>query len=284
MLIINFKQLSLDRNLVKLDKFLQRHDHTFSLEYKSLLSFKRNLEAGRRRIVQLEDALDYYKKLLENTPVIIYVKDAFYKYRYINREFLDILKIYDSKDIIGSKSHEIFGLKEIKDILTYEQRAIEKKETIRDIKIKIPGTNEKKIGILNITPRMDKNDNVIDILCIIKDITDYNILSNKYEVLLNSVENSPFYISYIRYLDLPSYFYVSKQFDELTGISRDEVIKNYRVMQRLIHPDDRHIYSDLEKSGFKFDNITLKFRYYNKKHETYRWCENNITKYFDSNP
>ncbi len=278
-----FQAIELDRNLVKLDKFLERNNHASNFEYKSLLSLKRNLDTGRRRIVQLEDALEYYKKLLENTPVIIYVKDVDYKYRYINREFLDILKIYDSKDIIGSKSYEIFGLKEIKDILAYEQHAIERKESFRDIKIKIPGTNGKKSGILNITPRMDRDDNVIDILCIIKDITDYDILSNKYEVLLNSVENSPVYASYIRYLDSPNYQYVSKKFEELTGISCSEIFKDYKVMQRLMHPDDRHIFDDLEKEDFNFRNISLQYRYFNKSKGEYRWCQNNITKYFDKN-
>ncbi|QSH40842.1 PAS domain S-box protein [Lentisphaerota bacterium ZTH] len=132
-------------------------------EFKLLLRDKRNKNKEIRRL----------RASLNSINEILYIKDKNRIIRKTNDKFANILPgSYTKDDALGSKSIDFFGLKEIKDIVPYENEVFEKKIRVIDKEIKIPGTGGARRGLLSIEPIFDDYDNVIEIAVSIKDITE----------------------------------------------------------------------------------------------------------------
>ncbi|MCP4176456.1 MAG: PAS domain S-box protein [bacterium] len=223
---------------------------------------------NRAEIELLKNTLSNNRYILDNAPVLIYVKDITRRYKYVNNTFVITTNIYEKNDIIGAKASEIFGLKEILEIKDFENETFKTGERILNKKIKIPGTNGKKIGLISLNPLM-KDGNIEKIICIIKDITDLEKTIDKYSRLVNTI-NASNYCFYIKFDDDKKYELQAKSVELLTGRSRNEFITDVNLWENIVHPDDKTIFNDSEKNSI--NGNTVKYRILHVD-GTYRWIE-----------
>jgi len=168
--------------------------------------------------------------ILQSINSIIYIKDNNRILRKVNEKFLELLQSdYTEEDVIGSKAIDIFGRKEIEDIIPLENKVFVTGESITDKKIKIPGSAGKRHGLISIKPILDEFDKVIEIAVSIKDITDVyeNIEKfNLLEEIINSLNNR----IWIQYAHSMEYLFSSKGVEKIWGYTRDEVINNPNLL------------------------------------------------------
>ena len=170
---------------------------------------------------------------------IIYIKDSKGIFKKVNDKFLEQLKPgYTEEDVIGTKSIDIFGRIEFKEIIPLENKIFKNGQRIINEKIMIPGSVGKSHGLISIEPIFDEVDKVIEIAVSIKDITDIVENIGKLE-LLESVSNKlDEHIWIITENPLQYKFIGGKEFEKTYGILKNDFINNPSIWLKIVHPED----------------------------------------------
>jgi len=193
-------------------------------------------EDYRARIELLETRISNLKYIWDHAPIIIYSKDINRRFRYVNDAFAISTNIYTRNDIIGTKSSEIFGIKEISKLNEYENEVYETRERLFEKKITIPGSNGKKIGQLSVTPLIS-NHELQGIVCIIEDITDLELANEKNKRLIEVIHKLDECVI-IQFLNSDTYEFLSKSIEKITGRNVKEFYNDPKLLEELFHQDD----------------------------------------------
>ncbi len=245
---------------------------TLIKENKRLSSKNRSLQKSNNRFVSI----------MNSVQEIIYIKDLKRTFRKVNDKFIEHLKPgYTEEDIIGVTSIDIFGRREFEEIIKLESSVFETGSRIVDIRIKIPQSAGKKIGLISIEPIFDDMDKVSEIAVSIKNITDIvenidkleqlNSVSNKLEEQIWIATDNPFKYRFIG----------GNNFVESYGITKNEFIKDPLYQLKIMHPKDKAKYN-IDDKYFSLLPGEYIFRVIHSDGEM-RWIECKVFKTTDSN-
>jgi transcriptional regulator with XRE-family HTH domain len=172
----------------KLQTKIDSSEETLTIDTKSagrILKETERVISENRRLKKENRRLSAQNRSINQ---ILYIKNKNRVIRNVNNNFLFyVSKNYTIEDVIGLKSIDIFGRKEIEDIVPLENKVFETGMSISDIRVKIPGIGEAKYGLISIEPIFDDLDNVIEIAVSIKDITDVVENIERLELLENVI-------------------------------------------------------------------------------------------------
>lgn len=239
---LNLKNSNSD--LSSVDKIIKDHQELPPSTISTLKELRnRIIEVGTEN-ARLVNRINRYESLINNLSPIIYVKDVKYKYKLINSSFLHTLKgQYSYEDILGSKATDIYGYKEIAELLKHEQHAINAKEKVSNKQIKIPRTH--KVGLLSIVPRLDDHGNVTEIVCSIKDITDLSEaldIMQELEMAMNMIDQAVWIAIYNQEKNKYLFTYITNNLEEIHNISIKNLNANFHEWEKPIFEKDKETF------------------------------------------
>ncbi len=212
-------------NIKSLNKILNETNRVIS-ENKILKKENGRLEAQNRSINE-----------------ILYIKDKNRIIRGLNNNFLFYIgKDYTKEDVIGLKAIDIYGRKEIEDIVPLENRVFETGESIKDIKIKIPGKGKTKYGLMSIEPIFEELENVVEIAVSIKDITEVVENVAKLELLETVINKLDEQIWIMNETTHKYNFFGGSGTEKMYGHTKEEFRNDPFLWFGLIHPEVRQKY------------------------------------------
>jgi PAS domain S-box-containing protein len=195
------------------------------------INYRKENEILKKRVSEINRTFDELSH-------IIYIKDSKLKYKSINNAFLQIAGLnFNEREVIGSSASDIFGFKEIKEVLEFEQHVLKYHEKIINKKIIIPKSNGKRTGLLSITPVFSEKNEIMELLCTINDITVLSEAIEKQELLkkiINNIED----VVWIKAFNPVRYIFISNGCEKLFGIPHHELMSNPNSILKVIHPDD----------------------------------------------
>jgi len=246
---------------------------------KAIIKENRRLDSANRSLKKNNTRLT---STMDSIHEIIYIKDNKRIFKKVNEKFLEQLQPgYTEGDIIGTKSIDIFGRKEIADIVPLENKVFKTGQRIIDKKIKIPGSAGKKHGLISIEPIFDELDKVIEISVSIKDVTDIVENIEKLE-LLESVSNMIDEQIWIMTENPLKYEFIGGSgFQKTYGIPKENFKNNPLLLFNMIHPDDKTEYLD-KKNNLFLPLGEHTFRILNKNNSI-RWINYKAFRTYDLN-
>ncbi|MCP3968060.1 MAG: PAS domain S-box protein [Lentisphaerae bacterium] len=252
--ISDYDDLHVERNLAEesiysikaseeLKEIIQKYPDISSSGLKSLkyiVNENRRLETANRSLSKNKNRLT---SIFNAINEIIYIKDRKRAIRKINNKFLEQLPPgYTAEDIIGSQAIDIFGRREIAEIIPLENSVFETGKPIVDEQIHIPGSCHKKHGLICIEPIFDAKDKVLEIAVSIKDVNDIIENLEKLELLKKIINNLEDVI-WIEVPDENRYEFISESVAELSGYSAAEIQNNPSRWRSIID------HKDIQKLG-----------------------------------
>ncbi|HJO93773.1 MAG TPA: PAS domain S-box protein [Victivallales bacterium] len=262
--------LLVEKYLHEINNIIQNYGEIPEINIEAVIGLENKVKQTKRQIEIQKRRASNYKKTLNLAPIIIYAKDIGLRYSYVNDEFINQTGLYSKNDVIGTKASEIFDFKEIKNIMKYEQEVLETLQPVRNREISIPGTKNRKTGLINIFPLIEEDKRIESIVCSIHDITYIKKLLDRFEkldTLLNEMED---YI-YIRTLNPDRFIYRSRGIERITGRKKVEFYEDPKLWYNLVHPDDIK-QATIQPEDLKTDYIKKKYRIKNIL-GGYRWIE-----------
>ncbi|MCP4177009.1 MAG: PAS domain-containing protein [bacterium] len=222
-------QASIDNSSEKLNIDIKTA-HTLIKETERVMSANRRLKKENRRLSAQNRSINQ----------ILYIKDKNRVLRNVNNNFLYYTsKNYTIEDVIGLKSIDIFGRKEIENIVPLENRVFESGMPISDVRVKIPGIGETKYGLISIEPIFDDLDNVIEIAVSIKDITDVIENIERLELLENVINKLNDQIWIMSDKPYKYKFLGGNGTDKIYGRTKEEFKSNPLLWFSLINTEDK---------------------------------------------
>ncbi|MBK3331784.1 PAS domain S-box protein [Persephonella atlantica] len=156
-----------------------------------------------------------FTKVLDTTPDPIWIKDLNLKIIYVNQAFADLFGI-KKEDIIGKSDIEVLPPEVAKECIYTDMKALEKKASSHSIeKVKAKDGKEIIFDVIK-TPIYDKNEKIIAILGISRDITDFIKVQEELKQKNEELEEA--------YRRLKEFY----EFDVVTGL-----IKKRRFLEEL---------------------------------------------------
>ena len=216
-----------------------KKDPSMEKELAALITIQNRDIRLKSEVKRLANKLERYENTINNISLIVYVKDINFRYKLVNNSFMDIFGgIYTKEDIIGNKASFIFESEnpDIKVIIKAEREAIQSKEKVSNIPVKIPNSNRN--GLLTVVPRLDDGGNVIEITATIKDITDLHTINEKHRRLTEVVNQMDDYVWIKEITDKSIYHFVSKGVQKLSGYSYEQVFSDTDLWKSLIVEED----------------------------------------------
>jgi PAS domain S-box-containing protein len=159
-------------------------------------------EDSRSRIKLMRESLDIITERLlkfkvityafmNSTDAICYVKDLNYKYISVNKAFLEHLSLPLNFAAIGKTDFDFFSIKESTMNSSMDLKVLHDGKSIVNFEGSIPGSRNKKHGLISKFPILDAHNRVLGLLCIITDITEskrQGVVKDMLEKITNSVE------------------------------------------------------------------------------------------------
>ncbi|HJO95713.1 MAG TPA: PAS domain S-box protein [Victivallales bacterium] len=272
-----YDDLLIEKDLEELRHLKENYGVIPDINIEAIIRLEKRVNIYRRQIKTLNAKLTDYENILNLAPVIIYSKDSLFHYKYVNDRFIAHTGLCSKENIIGSTTSKIFGFNEAKEINKYEQEVFKSNTDIYNKEIRIPGTNGKSIGLLNIIPYIDKHSNVEKILCSINDITYLKKLLDRFEKLDSLLNIMDEYI-YIRTFNPTRFIYGSKGIESITGYNKIEFLNDKNLWLNLIHPDDKKE-AEIPDFDTEFKCCVQRYRIQHKS-GIYKWVENRRYRYY----
>ncbi len=134
---------------------------------------------------KLQEAGVIIKALLSGIDSIFYIKDSDLKYITANETFLKNISLKSTYKVYGKTDEDFFSKREAKDNYLKDEKVLLTKEMLIEEGF-IPGTRNKKWGIITRTPVLDINNNISGVITNIVDISERKKTENSNELLKNA--------------------------------------------------------------------------------------------------
>lgn len=221
-----------------------------------------------------------YRILIQNLPILIYVKDKNLKYTYANELFLNLIgRNYSTDNLLGTSSYDIFGLKEYSAIMEFEQKVLQTKQRISNQQIYIPGTFKRKIGLLTIIPILSDNKSLERIVCSIEDVTDYHAEEDRrkdLEKVINKIHHMIWIGETVNNNENSfRYTFISDTILEIYGITKHEAFKDNQAWLKIVHNSDIEIVNNWKETKDFPKKIKYKI---NNPEKGVRWISSEVFK------
>ena len=259
---INDNSQNIDNSIYLLDNIIKEYGDVPAVSIEHLVRVNDTIKRTLKENQRCNKTITRYSTLLNSIDLIVYVKYSKSFLKKINSSFIDHCSPgYTEDEIIGDKFIDLFGRKEIADIVALENKVFDTGIYIRDEKIKIPGT-AKKFGLISISPIFNSENEVIEVVASIKDVTSINNLVNKEKLLrdiLNKLENE---WVWIKRFNPHRFEFISSGASKTLGFDIIEYHMYPEDLLARIHPDDRAKYElTTSQESYPFN---IKFRVFGK--------------------
>jgi PAS domain S-box-containing protein len=256
-----YNHIAISKELEKLNQIIKKVDDYPDLNIGLLSEINDKYIHYREENLRLKRRLMGLNNTIDELSHIMYIKGSNFKYKILNNAFLNMTGLqYRKEDIIGYKASDIFGLREIQNILKFEQEVFNNRERITNKQVSIPGSNGNKIGLLSITPIFNDKNEVNEILCTINDITGLAEAVEKqnfFRKIINQMED----VVWIKSFTPIKYEFLSDGCNKIIGIAKRDLIKNPNLILEVIHPDDLKGKCSYENGRVYFKPGVYKTRY-----------------------
>jgi transcriptional regulator with XRE-family HTH domain len=260
----------IENSIYMLDNIIREYGDVPAVSIEHIIrvndTIKRTLNENQR----CNKAIARYYTLLNSIDLIVYVKDSKRLIKRANSSFIDHCSPgYTEDEIIGNKFIDLFGRKEIADMILLENKVFTTGDCIQDVKTRIPGTVN-KFGLISISPILNSENKVIEIVASIKDVTGIDKLIKKEKLLkdiLNKLENE---WVWIKRFNPHRFEFISLGAAKTLGFDINEYHMYPEDLLARIHPDDKAAYElTTSPEGYPFD---IKFRVFGKN-DNIIWLE-----------
>ncbi|MCP4176790.1 MAG: PAS domain S-box protein [bacterium] len=263
---INDGGKNIENSIYLLDNIIKEYGDVPAVSVEHLVRVNDTIKRTLKENQRCNKTITRYSTLLNSIDLIVYVKDSKRFIKRVNSSFIDQCSPgYTEEEIIGDKFIDLFGRKEIADIIELENRVFSSGVYVRDEKIKIPGT-AKKIGLISISPIFDSENKVIEVVASIKDVTGISNLVKKEKLLkdiLNKLENEWVWIKRFNPL---KFEFISSGAGKTLGFDIIDYHMSPDDLLARIHPEDRYMY---EKTTLPENYpFCIKFRVLDKNNVT----------------
>ncbi|HJO93778.1 MAG TPA: PAS domain S-box protein [Victivallales bacterium] len=263
----------LENYINDIDKLTGNYGEISDDKIKKLIYLENYVKDTHHENIILKKQMEDILLAVNSTPVMIYIKDSHMRYRFINDSYIRAVGNYSRDEIINSTSSYIFGIKEIKQIMVYEQKSLSENIKIENAEIYIPGSNRKRTGLLSILPVFNKSNAAKKIICTIRETSDTKVLMQRFKLMESALDATNEYV-YLKTLFPEKFEYRSRGIEYLTGWTREDFYKDEELWNKLIHPDDEHM---LNYETLQVGLNIFKFRIIHKTGE-HKWIENRVHK------
>ncbi|MCP4178586.1 MAG: PAS domain S-box protein [bacterium] len=270
------KDIILEKHMNEVEHIIGDYGDIPTEKIKNLIYLENYARETNSKNKLLNRQLNELQLTINNISEQIYVKDKRFRYKFVNNYFVKSVGNYTHEEIINSTASDIFPLKEIKQVMKFEQDVFYNKKPVFNKKVFILGSKGKRIGLLNIIPIIDSNNNIQSIVSSIKDITEIEILLQRFEILDQTLNMIDHYI-YIYTREPIKYEYRSAGIENITGRKREEFDNDVNLWCNIVHPEDRHI---LNAERLQIGLNILKYRILHKS-GNYIWVRNRTYKLFN---
>jgi PAS domain-containing protein len=271
---------NIEASIYTLDKIIKKYDNLPGNEIEHLIKINDTVKQTLKENQICNRALTRYSALLDSIDLIVYVKDSKRLIKKVNNNFITCCSPnYTEEEIVGSKFIDLFGRKDIENIVLLENKVFNTGIRIKDESIKIPGM-PKHVGLISISPILNSENNVIEIASSIKDITRINNLIDKERLLKNILNQLEKEWVWIKRFNPQKFNFISLGASKTLGFDNNEYHMYPEILLSKIHPDDRERYKKTtSESEYPFK---IKFRVFNKENNII-WLEFTGFKTLDKN-
>ena len=180
-----------------------------------------SLNASIKLSSKLNEAGIIIEALLSGIDSLFYIKNTELLYMTANNAFLKNLSLKDTFAVFGKTDEDVLPKKEARDnTFKDEQILITKKQSIEEGFI--PGSKDKKWGVITRTPIFDLNGNIAGLITNIVDITDRKKAESKGELLTTCIESISEAVSIYNYTKEKT-VYVNNSTSVISGYSLEEI-------------------------------------------------------------
>ncbi len=180
-------------------------------------------------------------EILQSLKLIVYEKDIFHRYSFVNKYFLSYFNIPDEKLVLGLRNSDIWkNSKAWNELTDLETIVFKSGEQVLQHKIEIPkplGANGK--GFVSISPIKDAEGKISKIACYIIDVTGDEVLREKFFYMESVLDKLEHVVWIIKPKPFRHYLYISKAVHSIYGIWASDFYKNVEKWQDFILDKDR---------------------------------------------
>ncbi len=191
----------------------------------------RDITPFRKSEAQLREAKDQLQSILDNSGLMVGLRDLHGRYQLVNREFAERMG-HTSDEILGKTDADLFP-QAIVTILRDHDRAVLEERAARNFEEMLPVTEGWRTYLTTKFPLYNAEGRLYAIGSIGKDITQRKLTEMQLQLRKQAIEFSPsgFSIADARLPDLPL-IYINPAFEKKTGYTALEAIgRNCRFLQ-----------------------------------------------------
>jgi transcriptional regulator with XRE-family HTH domain len=145
------KDIILEKHMNEVEHIIGDYGDIPADKIKNLIYLENYARETNSKNKLLSRQLNELQLTINNISVQIYVKDKRFRYKFVNNYFVKSVGNYTHDEIINSTASDIFALKEIKQVMKFEQDVFSTKKPVINQKVFILGSKGKRIGLLNIS-------------------------------------------------------------------------------------------------------------------------------------
>tara|TARA_B100001971_G_C18188218_1_gene536953 strand:+ start:143 stop:1435 length:1293 start_codon:yes stop_codon:yes gene_type:complete len=140
-------------------------------EVVGVLGFFQDITQQKEEAIQLESSKDFFEKMMETIPQMVFVKDESLIIRQANTAFLEMYAEGERDKVIGSTTFEDYPDDQVERFIENDNKALSGEEVNVTSEIDFPSGERKKV-LIRKTRFFDKDDNKY-VLGVLTDITDF---------------------------------------------------------------------------------------------------------------
>ncbi|MCF7792108.1 MAG: helix-turn-helix domain-containing protein [Victivallales bacterium] len=220
------------------DKMTELFETKLNIEQKVFL---RNLFNQNKRTLHsekvLEKELDRYRTVINSTPLAVYMKDSFRRYKLVNKYFIQLSNI-PYHNIIGNTDYHVLP-KEYKTVLEkVEDKVFKSLNPVYFYNASITENNYKKYLNITVIPIIE-NNKIVSLTGFIADISGRMNAVQNYKIIEHAIKQVST-VLWVRYKNpVPHVVFLNSGIEEIFGRSQKEFNRNPNIWKELVHPDDQ---------------------------------------------
>ena len=241
-----------------LTSFVDKIESTLSIQDRIFLDgINAELQTLRDKMRNIEQQTSLPEVIADEISSLIYKKDLEGKFTYANKAFKKHLNV-DDNEILYRNNREVFKPQEAEILDKIEEEVI-RGSAIHNRKIDIPGSMNKKHGLLSVTSLYKPNGLLKEIIVKIENVTSELEIIDRYKTLENVIHSSN-EILWIKAND-STYTFVGAPVYPMTGHRANDLVKNSRFwLTDIVDEHDRDRVAEFYTTHESGDSIDYKIK------------------------
>jgi len=192
---------------------------------------------------KLQQASILVRAFTDSTKAIFYIKDLNSKYILVNEAFLNMVSFKPNSNVAGLDDYSFFNKHDAKQNYTEDREVLLKGISIDSAERFLPGSRNKKWGLVFKHPIFDTNDKLAGIIGVFVDITTRKE-QEKINTLLSSVVSAENSVIFLLKKSSKKIMFISNNSEQLFNFKPEKYLKKSLSIwiNDYIQPNDREIF------------------------------------------